>query len=1430
MRKRLNLRFALYLTASLLVLGTATHFLHGYQLRRNAAVLRDRAEQAERDGRLDLAADYFGRYVALEPGDTPTQARFALLLADEKLLKSPQARFRAMLALEKVLYSNPDRHDVRRRVVRLAMDLRRFSDAAADIKDRLLPAFPNDAELEQLLGRCDEQTGNYQQARRWYEDSIRHAPSEVETYRLLAMLLRQHTQEVLRAKEKPADVLAQADAVMADMVQTNERSYRAYLLRASYRRTFAGSAGDREADVLLAAADVARAQELAPEEADVLLAAADWALSGDNPQRDPRKARGLLEQGCERHAQDWRMYQALARLESAEGQTDRAVACLGRGLEKLPHQVDLLWDLAEQLAAAGRREQAADAISRLAREGFPGAELNYLHARLFMREERWRPAIERLESAYPMLIGRANQPGDGLAAELSQRCGLMLGQCYEAVGDLDRSHAAYGRVVARDGRSAAGRLGMAATRAAQGRIPEALDLYVQLMRLQDAPAGGWAEIARLVLQRNLGRAEDQRNWPEVDGALAQAERLQPLPPLVALLRAEYFAAQGQFDKARKSLTDRYGDPKARPPEVWAGMALLEERQQHPSAALALLDEARRQFGDVAELRLARANYWVRNGRDKAATVLPPLAEGLDRFTPDERRRLLNGLATASVQAGLTADAERLWRRLAVERPGDLRVRIALFDLAALAGDVAKMEQLQGEMREVEGEEGMLWVYARLTTLLGRAQRGDKSVLPEARRLLTTLATRRPEWSRVPLCEARLNELQDHPDLDAALRCYLRAIQLGESDLLALRRAVELLYERNRYPEAYDLLRRVPDQASLPNLTQRVAAEVALHSQDRSRALSLAQAAVAADSKDYRDHLWLGRVYWAGGQPARAEAALLRARELAPTAPETWVALVQFLAATEKTEKKERAREEVEAAHRRLTGGPAALALAACHELVGDKDRAAELYQAALGAARDDAATLRGAAAFYLRTNRVKEAQELLLRLSRHPDREASGWARRTRAVLLSAEGNPDKLAEALAQVGGASDGSPEGGQEAVANRRTRAQVLALQNSRPQRRAAAQILEGLIEEKVATPADHLLAAQLYEAVGDWSKARGRYLGLLAMPGGVGPDALAVAARSLLRHGDADAAAPAVKRLEALAPPQALATKELQARLLHLGGRGREAVTLLQGSAPAGGPGLQAVAGVLEELGESDAAEQAYRSLAAQPQRPEDALPLAQYLIRRERFGEALDLCDRCWQSCPPEAVAQVCVFAFSAMPPDPARLERVAGRLEAAVAAAPERVNLLAALAAVRNFQGRFDQAEAMYREVLRKNDHHATALNNLAWLLAVKGGHGEEALQLINRAAELTADDPGLLDTRAVAYLSLRQRDAAERAVKELEAALAEAPAGDYWFHLAQAHLALGHRKEAAQSWHKAQSLGLTAQRLHPLERPAFEELSRTMR
>jgi regulator of sirC expression with transglutaminase-like and TPR domain len=114
------------------------------------------------------------------------------------------------------------------------------------------------------------------------------------------------------------------------------------------------------------------------------------------------------------------------------------------------------------------------------------------------------------------------------------------------------------------------------------------------------------------------------------------------------------------------------------------------------------------------------------------------------------------------------------------------------------------------------------------------------------------------------------------------------------------------------------------------------------------------------------------------------------------------------------------------------------------------------------------------------------------------------------------------------------------------------------------------------------------------------------------------------------------------------------------------------------------------------------------------------------------------------------------------------------------------------------------------------------ALNNLAWLLALREPHTGEALDLIGRAIELVGPEAGLLDTRAMVYLKTGR---SELAIRDLEAVLGATPTASAYFHLAQAQHLARNRAAAAVALRKARDMGLVAERIDPLERPAYERL-----
>ncbi len=117
----------------------------------------------------------------------------------------------------------PARNALRRAAVDLAMEQGEFG-RARDHLELLAHYRPDDGELEDLLGQCEEALGDAEKAEAAYRAAVALAPDRVGAYGRLARLLR-------GALGRPSE----ADQVMDDLVAANDRASAAYLERAAYR-------------------------------------------------------------------------------------------------------------------------------------------------------------------------------------------------------------------------------------------------------------------------------------------------------------------------------------------------------------------------------------------------------------------------------------------------------------------------------------------------------------------------------------------------------------------------------------------------------------------------------------------------------------------------------------------------------------------------------------------------------------------------------------------------------------------------------------------------------------------------------------------------------------------------------------------------------------------------------------------------------------------------------------------------------------------------------------------------------------------------------------------------------------------------------------------------------------------------------------------
>jgi tetratricopeptide (TPR) repeat protein len=312
-----------------------------------------------------------------------------------------------------------------------------------------------------------------------------------------------------------------------------------------------------------------------------------------------------------------------------------------------------------------------------------------------------------------------------------------------------------------------------------------------------------------------------------------------------------------------------------------------------------------------------------------------------------------------------------------------------------------------------------------------------------------------------------------------------------------------------------------------------------------------------------------------------------------------------------------------------------------------------------------------------------------------------------------------------------------------------------------------------------------------------------------------------ARSLLRHDDAESAQGWLKELEKR-QPSAYGTLEIKARVLASQGQGKQAAALLQAYARNHEDRLAAVAQLLEQVGQTAAAKEMYEQYVAKAKLPESVLLLAQFLGRQGELTKALDLCEQAAAKCASDKVAAVSLNLLYQGVVKDEDCRRVARWLESEIRKDPQKASLLNFQAALYNLQGNLPEAEAAHRQVLKLNERDATALNNLAWLLAFQPAKAEEALDLVQRAITIAGPQNVLVDTRSVIHLMTGHADLA---VKDLEGVLAEAPSGTGFFHLAQAHHKGKNRLAATAAMQQASRHGLKESELHPLERAAYRQL-----
>jgi cellulose synthase operon protein C len=1438
-----NVRFAVILLVVMFVFSVGVYALHAFQVRRSAVFFEQEAKNAlERAATAKLekdpdaekqankeALECLNWYVQLTPTDTDAMEQLGTMLAERSSLDDEVLDARTFAAgiesLEKVVRLKPDQSSARRKLAKMSMMLRwqRFQDAEPHLQV-LLKESPKDSELLEQMGRCMLGLGRYKEAREALEKSVTANPSQVTAYKQLA--------EVLRVRlEKPEE----ADRWMDKLVKANPKSSKAHYFRSQYLADPEIGKTDE------AVSEAIEALRLAPEDADVLY----WAIRCYRSKGQQDKARECAERGVKLHPINAKMYRSLASVELYDKKVDKAIAVYEQGIRATKRDPELVWELANLLIDVKKLEEAKKIIEELRKLTIYRAYIGFLEARIELVQGRWVPALRHFEAVRGAMAG---MPG-GVVVQVD----YFISLCYEQLQERDKQEQALRRALSIDPSFPPAREALDILLLSQGKIdPESGGASPSKGRGSSSGAVLVSQ-AKMLLIKTARKPASERDWQAVEDALTKAEKAAPDNAEIPLVRAQLFIMQEKFADAEKLLlAARDKNPKQM--AYWSALLSLAQRQKDQKKVERLLKESQAALGDSVEARVIQAQQLLQQkGNDKdVAQRLRKLAENAEQFPEAGCVTLWSRLMDASRRVGDVEQALSLGWKIADKQPNNVQVLYGVLDIAFGSSDQATAKKALERIKGVTGKD-WCWLYGQAVLILQSKDNKDDqtAALTQALDYLKQAREKRKNWAKIPLAEAGAYDRLGKTD--EALRCYREAIELGERNPNALLRLIQILYQTRQTAEANRLLARFEREGvQLPSILLRVQAEGALQQGDTDRAVVAARRAVPMDSKDYRDHVWLGQLLGAICLQAKdkgvekrdvkplvavAEEELRKAVELEPKAPDAWVALVRFLV---NADKKGEANAALVDAEKKIPPKDAPLALASCCEAIGKLDEAQGQYEAALKAAPANVTVLRTVADFYRRTGKLLLAETALQKIldGKVPAKEAEiVWARRQLAGVYISRRNYKSLKKAQSLV----EQNLASPQASAIEYSLLAKLKASDPDPAVRKEAMGIFKGLIDRNSAGPDDILEFAGMLNAAGNWPEASTLLRDLVAS-NSKDQRSLEVYIDLLLKHNEISNAEMYLNRLEKLSP-NAFQTVSLRADLLCAGGKPAEALSLLQdfierpNAIPREWVGrLRLAAEKIDRLGRqltkpdqsavagqfAATAEALYRKLVRE--KPEQDLVLAVFLGTRTKVDEALNILDRAMPAANPVDFGQACLLIVQGGKSNKEQLQRLDGIIQSFVKKHERSIVPMLATADLRTRQGKYAEAVSGYRKVLEKAPDNFMALNNLAVLLALQGANLDEALKLVDQAIDVAGPQGAMLDSRAIVHMAMNN---SEKALEDMKAAVADQETPVRLFHLAQAYALAGDTKAARTAFDKARKSGLTNEQLQLLELPVLEKLEK---
>jgi len=1459
----LNLRF---FAAMIFVVGAGVigaYYLRDYQLRANATAFLERAKEQTLDKDYRAAAKSLFHYLEIVPTDAG--ARVQLAETYDSSATRPTEKLRATELYFQALALAPDRTDLRVRLSRLLLEVRRPDTALEQVNKVLsIEEWENDplglfvkAVAVHELVRRDKPNVTLTEAANALREAIqrnRGGKDHVELANRLADVYRVERQRLYTVVSGERKLLTQAerdklaDEVMDQLVADGQESFLAYFYRFQYRTKHGLPGADEDLNEAL--------KWEPPGSSSGLLATAGRSLQAGALKEAMAHFRKMKSE----FPLDRRGYLGLANChvmqfmqnEDEKG-LEEAIKVLRDGLARVDtYDFALNLRLGQMLIRSKEFEEVEKVLSVLSaaqderillvsgpQRARMQAEVDLLRAGKFAAEGNYslveglvQRALLREQTAGG--TPEATPIEDELSTHIAQRAYSLLGTALGALGKWDRAAEALDKAIDISPQRVQLRLDSGQAWESAGRLDLAIAHYRHCVDMGDADGSARLALARALLRRQLMLPQANRDWQPMQDVLDQAPKSVADSFSFKLFAAQSAATQRKVAEAVKFLQEA----EAAQPESlsnWRTVIFMYQQLRRPKLA----DQAMRSYSRLAKDEDKEKPLLVRAGlltlRRQFGRAEQELSAALPALDADQQATVHLALARLNWRQGKRDAARTHLEKSLQARPSDIEALRQLCPLALATNRFDDLQRWEQRFRELEGPSGTEWRVFRAQRLIAQAEGSDDRRLAEAEKLQIEIERLRPTWSTSFRLKGMLCNKQGRPQ--EARAAYERAIELDRTG--AFRRwdtaqLVQLIYPDDPEQGAQPEVDRLPESLASSREGSAMAIVRSISAGKIARAVEIAREAARQRPNDPVAQIWLGYTLRRADDLVEAEKAFLLAAELAPESRQTWFELLRFYVGTKELDKAREALTRLAES----SGMPELQQLwllVQGYQMVGDRAAAESHFDRLLQTHGEDADVLLQAGGFFSSTDIDRAEGYLRKAVQLQPENRQMY---RALASLLARRGTEASFQEACKTLSGTADGIPVD----PADQRLLSQLLLRHGDSEDRQRAIDLLEELVKiDAMASAEDRRTLAQVYEADGKVTDAV-KQIEFLANPtdgSSARPEHLAIYADLLIRNLEVDKAGftpkveEAIKRLEEL-QPSAVRTLALRARWMAELGRTSDMERLIDsfvnqgmlqaGDATAKARLLASVAAIYDTVDRKDLAEKMFRQAAASDD-PSARLSLAVFLAGKateEDTDEAVSLCIGVAQSdsTPLAAIALSTVLTTGI--PSQQSISAAEPILSRAVEEHAQDASLLLAMGSYRQMQGQTDEADELFRRTLAMSPSNVMAMNNLAFLLA-QVGRSAEAMVYINRAIGIVGTEPGLLDTHGVVFLSQQQTTEAIKVFKKL----AEQPTVDprVNLHLALAYRMAGQTLEARDALERARAAGLQLHTLTPQDRQQLAEL-----